>query len=91
VPEFVKQSYASLHEKEGALKYKPDFTRTRFREEDLEFNPTWWFNNVSYLPWRYQQPDFQMNFDERLVDTRQVHRDVATIKGRDAFLFKRYA
>lgn len=91
VPEFVNLSYTDLHMKEGAFRQQPDFTRTRFREEDLEFNPTWRFNNSDYLPWRYQQPDYQMNFDERMIDTRQVHRDVATIKGRDAFLFKRYA
>jgi len=84
-------SYTSLKQREGGYRNHPDFTRTRFREEDLEFNPQWWFNNTSYLPWEYQQPDYQMDFDERMIDTRQVHKDVSEVDSRSAFLFKRFA
>lgn len=91
VPELVGESYVSLKMREGAYRQFPNYTKTRHRESDLEYNPLWRFNNSDYLPWRYQQPDYQMNFDERLIDTRQVHRDLSVIKGRQPFLFKRYA
>ena len=92
VPELVGESYTSLKMREGAMRYFPSFERTRHREEDLEFFPSFWFNNTPWLPWEYQQNNgAQMDFDERLIDTRQVHRDLSVIKGRQPFLFKRYA
>lgn len=92
VPELVQESYTSLQLRDGAYRFFPDFQKTRFREEDLEFNPTWRFNNLDYLPWEFQRPHGgQMPYSDRLVDSRQIHRDLSVIKGREPFLFKRFA
>ncbi len=91
VPELVGESYTSLQMRNGAMSYFPFFERTRYREEDLEYRPLGRFAEGDYLAWQYQQPDYQMNFNERLIDTRQVHRDLSVIKGRQPFLYKGYA
>lgn len=91
VPELVGESYTSLQMRIGAYRQFPNYTKSRHREEDLEIRPLYRFAEGEYQSFQYQQPDFQMNFDERLIDTRQVHRDLSVIKGRQPFLFKRYA